>query len=152
MGIRYERFASIKDAPSDSEVTRIHSLLIADTGFFVDRELIFLLSRPEVSTILGIPMQRNDVGDSILGDLITREEIREWSNLPEMHKSPNGRIEGISLLSVFEYMVKHDGGIVKSPGEFPSDGNQVALQKDVLGRILAQVSDWKTRVFYNEAA
>ena len=85
---------------------------------------------------------RGDAGDSILRDLITREEIREWSNLPEMYRSKKGKKEGISLLSVFEYMVKRNGGIVESPGKFSLDEDQVALQKNVLRRILAQLPEF----------
>ena len=150
MEIRYERFAAFRDAPSDSEVMGIHSLLTANKNFFIDRELILLLTRPEVSRILGVPIERKDVGDSILGDLITREEIREWSNLPNGYKIIGDR--GISLMSIFEYMIKRDGGIIESPGKFPLDRNQIALQKDVLSRILAQVPDWQTRVASYEAA
>ena len=150
MGIRYERFAAFRDAPSDSEVIGIHSLLTANKDFFIDRELILLLTHPEVSRILGVSIERKDVGDSILGDLITREEIRECSKLPDRYKTFGDR--RISLLSVFEYMIKRDGGTVKSPGKFLLDRNQIALQKDVLSRILAQVPDWQTRVASYEAA
>ena len=150
MGIRYERFAAFRDAPSDSEVIGIHSLLTANKDFFIDRELILLLTHPEVSRILGVSIERKDVGDSILGDLITREEIRECRNLPDRYKTFGDR--GISLMSIFEYMIKRDGGIIESPGKFPLDRNQIALQKDVLSRILAQVPDWQTRVASYEAA
>lgn len=146
METRYERFAAFRGAPSDSEVTGIHNLLTANKGFFIDRELILLLMHPEASRILGVPMQRSDVGDSILGDLITREEIRECRNFPEMYHLMNAKRTGISLLSVFEHMIEHDGGIVENPGKFPLDRDQVALQKDVLRRILAQVPDWQKRV------
>lgn len=144
MATKYERFAAHKDAPSNSEVTRIHNLLTADKGFFIDRERIILLTRPEASRILGVPIQRNDVGDQALGDLITREQVREWSNLPDKYKTFGDR--RISLLSVFEYILSRDGGIVGSPGKFPLDRNQVALQKDVLSRILTQVPDWQRRI------
>lgn len=152
MGIRYERFAAFRDAPSDSEIIGIHSLLTANKDFFIDRELILLLTRPEVSRILGVSIERKDVGDSILGDLIRREEVREWNKLPEMYKPKEGKRGEISLMSIFEYMIKRDGGIIESPGKFPLDGNQIALQKDVLSRILAQVPDWQTRVASYEAA
>ena len=150
MTTKYERFAPIKDAPVSSDITRIHNLLTVDKGFFIDRELSILLSRSEAFRILGIPMERGDVGRSTLGDLITREEIREWSNLPNGYKIIGDR--GISLMSIFEYMIKRDGGIIESPGKFPLDRNQIALQKDVLSRILAQVPDWQTRVASYEAA
>lgn len=146
MATIHEKFTVLKDAPGDSDITKIHNLLMVNEGFFIDRELMVLLSRPEVSQILEIPMQRRDIGDSTLGDLIRREEIREWTNLPEMLRSAKVEGDGISLLSVVEYVLKKDKGIVNGPGEFPSDGNQVALQKDVLRRILSQVPDWKTRV------
>lgn len=137
-------FKSLADSRNPSpinntEVTKVHDLLTIDKGLFADRELMFLLTRIEASRILGVSMERSDAGDSILGDLITREEIREWSNLPEIYKSKGGKKEGISLLSVFEYMVKRNGGIVESPGKFPLDENQVSLQKDVLRKVLAQV-------------
>lgn len=147
MVTKHERFAALRDAPSNSEVTRVHNLLTGDKGFFIDRETIILLMRREASCILRVPIERSDVGDLILGDLITREEIREWGNLPETYKPKEGNRERISLLSVFEYMLRRDGGIVESPGKFPLDSNQVALQKDVLSRILAQVPDWETRFF-----
>ena len=152
MGIGYERFAPIKDAPSNSEVTRIHNLLTADEGLFIDKELTLLLSYSETSCILGVPIEIKDIDYSILGDLIIREEIRECSTLPRIYQSEEGKAEGVSLLSVFEYMLKCDGGTVKSPGKFPLDRNQVALQKDVLRRILAQLPDWQTRVASYRAA
>lgn len=145
----YERFAPIKDAPSDSEVTRAHSLLTSKEGFFIDRELTVMLSRGEAASILRTYLERSDTDNSTLGDLITREEIRQWSNLPDENRIIDSRC--ISLMSVFEYMLKRDGGIVESPGKFPLDGNQVALQKDVLRRILAQVPDWQTRFLSNMA-
>lgn len=76
-----------------------------------------------------------------LTDLITREEIREWSNVPEEYKPAFLPIygHGISLMSVFEYVLRRDGGIVMGHGKFSSEGNQVDLQKDVLSRVLAQV-------------
>lgn len=152
MATKHERFAALRDAPSNSEVTRVHNLLTGDKGFFIDRETIILLTRREASCILRVPIERSGVGDLILGDLITREEIRGWSNLPETYKPKEGKREGISLLSVFEYMLRRDGGIVESSGKFPLDRNQAALQKDVLRRILAQVPDWQTRVASYEMA
>lgn len=152
MGIESKPFAALKNPPDSAEVTKIHGLLTTNKGSFADRELMFFLTRPEASRILGIPMRRSDVGDSILGDLIAREQIREWSNLPEIYKPKEGKREGISLLSVFEYIIKRDGRIIESVGKPSLDKNQVALQKDVLSRILAQVPDWQTRVVSYGAA
>ncbi len=142
MKIEAKPSVALNNSSDSTKITRIHDLLTANKGLFADRELMFLLKRTEASRILGVPIKRNDVGDSILGDLITREEIREWSNLPEIYKPKEGKKEGISLLSVFEYMVKRNGGIVESPGKFSLDKDQVALQKNVLRRILAQVPEF----------
>lgn len=144
MATKYERFAPLKDAPSDNDVTRIHNLLTENKGFFIDKELVIMLSRLEVDDILSDYMKRDGVDKSTVGDLIAREEIRVWGNLPNKYKIIGDR--KISLMSIFEYILKRDEGIVESPGKFPSDKNQVALQKDVLSRILVQVPDWQKRI------
>lgn len=152
MVAKYEAFSVFKGVPSAGEVAKMLNLLTVNKGFFVDRELVILLTPIEASRILGIHIERSDIGDSTLRDLVTREEIRRWSNLPKMCIPKKGQKEGISLLSVLEYMTRHSGGLVGNSGEFSSDSNQVALQKDVLGRILAQVPDWKARIASCEAA
>ncbi len=70
----YERFAPLKDAPNNSDITKIHNLLTKEEGFFINRELAIMLSRSEVSSILDSYLERRGIENSTLGDLITREE------------------------------------------------------------------------------
>lgn len=118
--------------PSINEISRIHSCLTGKDGLFMDKETLLLLTRQEVAGILGIPIDRGgDVGQSILGDLITREQLRWWSNLPGDYKG-----EGISLLSVFEYAMTRE----------PKDRQTEDGQKKVLEIIILQVPNWRDRL------
>lgn len=145
-----EGFTAFEGAPSDNEVTKVHDLLIDSRSFFIDKEMLILLTPSEASWILRNYRKTNDSGGHpiTLGRLISQKKIREWSNVAGYEIISNQKI---SLLSVFEYILKQDGGIVESQGLFPSGRNQVALQKDVLGRILAQVPDWQTRFLRSTA-
>lgn len=66
----HEKPVASKDAPSDSEIARIRDLLTRNSDFFMDRELLILLTRSEASQILGIPIDGNNIESNMMEELL----------------------------------------------------------------------------------
>lgn len=132
----------IQIPPTDSEISALHSLLHSNRGFFIDKETLLFLTRKETSAILHKPTSTNNSNTSILGDLITREQIREWGNLPTGYSAQQiGKDKPcISLLSIVEYMSK-----VKAR-ENPDSKIKKEIEIGVFKEILPQISNWRERI------
>lgn len=133
--------------PSRNEALLIRNCLSDDKNrFFIDRETLLLVTRTEASVILGIQKMRMDISETSISDLVSREQLREWNNLPEGYKIAKSNKGKISFLSVVEYLINKNGGFTKDGGGLPNNKYQTDFQISVIQEVLGKVPGWRKRL------